>query len=77
MNRPQLDQGSSTSATVEVMSDTAKLAYSPEEVAQLLGLHPNTVYAMLKSGELPGIKAGRKWLISVKGLELWLAGGIR
>ena len=60
---------------VEVMSTFDKLAYSPEEVARLLGLHPNSVYSMLKSGELPGIKAGRRWLISKQRFGVWLDGG--
>ena len=58
----------------EVMSPTDKLAYTPEEVAKLLGLHPNSVYQMLKSGELPGVKAGRKWLVSKRRFHGWLDG---
>ena len=59
----------------EVMSPITKQAYTPEEVAKLLGLHPNSVYSMLKCGELPGLKAGRKWLISKRRFETWLDGG--
>ncbi len=67
-------QGASKLAEPEVMSTTTKLAYTPEEVAGLLGVHPNTVYAMLKSGELPGVRAGRRWLVSRKRLDFWLDG---
>ena len=59
---------------VEVMSTFDKIVYSPEEVAHLLGLHQNSIYSMLKSGALPGIKAGRRWLISKQRLEVWLSG---
>jgi excisionase family DNA binding protein len=57
------------------MSSTDRQVYTPEEVAKLLGLHPNSVYTMLKSGELPGVRAGRKWLISKRRLDAWLDGG--
>ncbi len=57
------------------MSSTDRQAYTPEEVAKLLGLHANSVYTMLKSGELPGVRAGRKWLISKRRLYAWLDGG--
>ena len=68
------DIGSLTTET-EVMSDDDRRAYTPEEVSRLLGLHINSVYTMLKSGDLPGIRAGRKWLISKRRFEAWLDGG--
>ncbi len=37
---------------------------SPEEVAELLGVTPNTVRAWLRDGSLKGIKLGRKNLKS-------------
>ena len=58
----------------EVMSDDRQV-YTPEEVARMLGLHLNSVYTMLNNGELPGVKAGRKWLISKRRFEAWLNGG--
>lgn len=59
----------------EVMSSTDRLVYSPEEVARLLGLHANSVYSLLKSGTLPAVRAGRRWLIPKRRLEAWLEGG--
>jgi excisionase family DNA binding protein len=64
----------STHAEVEVMSSTDRLALTPEEVSQMLGLHLNSVYSMLKDGSLPAIKAGRRWLISKRRFEAWLDG---
>ena len=58
------------------MSNDDRRAFTPEEVAKLLGLHINSVYAMLKSGALPGIKAGRKWMISKRRFDAWLDGGV-
>ncbi len=49
-----------------------KLAYSPREVAKLLGLHYNTVYKIIRNGELPAKKAGARLIISRAALEKWL-----
>ena len=65
---------SSLTTEVEVTSSVDRQVYTPEEVARLLGLHSNSVYGLLKSGELPGLKAGRKWLISKRRFEAWLDG---
>jgi excisionase family DNA binding protein len=37
----------------------ARLAYSPDEVAQLLGVSRPFVYKMMNSGDLPSLKLGR------------------
>ena len=34
-----------------------------DEVAELLGICSNTIYSLLKSGELKGQKIGKGWLI--------------
>ena len=60
----------------EVMSDDDRRAYTPEEVARMLGLHLNSVYAMLKCGEIPGVRARRKWLISKKRFDAWFDGEV-
>ena len=57
------------------MSSADRQVYTPEEVARMLGLHPNSVYTMLKAAEMPGVRAGRKWLISKRRFEAWLDGG--
>ncbi len=73
-NEPGHRYGGSLTGKVEVTSFTNRLALTPEEVARLLGLHPNSVYAMLKNGTLPAVKAGRKWLISKRRFDTWLDG---
>ena len=70
----QAPEASSLPPEPEVTSRADKLVFTPEEVAKLLGLHPNSVYSMLNCGELPGLKAGRKWLISKRRFEVWLDG---
>jgi excisionase family DNA binding protein len=59
----------------EVMSSVDRQVLSPEEVARMLGLHLNSVYSMLKAGSIPGVRAGRRWLISKRRFEAWLDGG--
>ena len=66
---------SSLTTEPEVMSDDERRAYTPEEVARMLGLHANSTYSMLKNGELPAVKAGRKWLIAKRRFKAWLDGG--
>ena len=40
----------------------------PLEVADLLDLHPNTIYRLLQSGKLPARKVGGSWRIYKKDL---------
>jgi len=55
-----------------VTNKLEKMALSPEETAQVLGLHVNSVRALIHNGKLPAIKLGRKYLISVIELRKWL-----
>lgn len=43
------------------------------EVAEVLRLHPTTVYRLVKRGELPGFKIGGNWRINRASLDLWLS----
>jgi len=49
--------------------------YSVEEVAEILGVHCNTVRRMLMRGELKGVKIGRLWRINEDDLKEILAIG--
>ncbi len=47
------------------MTSDSRLDYrDPEWVAQQLGIDKNAVYRYLDEGTLPGLRLGRKWLIS-------------
>lgn len=50
------------------------LTIGPDKAADWLGLAPSKVRQMLYSGEIPGIKMGKRWLIPVKALESWIDG---
>lgn len=52
-----------------------KMAYSIQETSEAIGVHPNTIYTLVKTGKLPSITLGRKILISKIELERWLAAG--
>ena len=53
---------------------TMPKAYTVEEVAQILKVHPRTVYRMLDRGELKGFKVGTVWRISQPTLEAFMGG---
>jgi len=50
-----------------------RLAYSPEETAELLGISRELVHDLLRTGQLGSVKAGRRRLISKRRLEAFLA----
>lgn len=45
---------------------------TPEEVAQKLKLHPDTVARLLRQGKIPGYKVAGSWRISPTELEEWM-----
>jgi excisionase family DNA binding protein len=51
-----------------------RLAYSPDEAAELLGISRELVHDLLRTGELGSRKAGRRRLIAKRHLEEFLAG---
>lgn len=54
--------------------DPKKEVFNPEEAAEWLGVHAQTVYRLLRSGELPGKKIGQQWRIHKGALEAFLKG---
>jgi len=51
----------------------AKAILTIEEVAEILRVHPTTVYRLLKRGSIPGFKVGGNWRISAIALNSWMA----
>lgn len=45
---------------------------TPEEVAAMLRVHPETVLRALRSGKLSGTKVGRQWRVARETLEEYL-----
>lgn len=52
-----------------------RLAYSPDDAADLLGISRELVHDLLRTGQLGSVKAGRRRLIGKHHLEAFLAGG--
>ncbi len=42
------------------------------QVAELLHLHPMTVYRLAKEGKLPGFKVGGRWRFDRGAMEIWM-----
>ena len=55
-------------------TDTERLTLTVDEAAALLGVHRLTVYAAVKSGEIPSIKIGSRILIPKAKLDDMLNG---
>jgi excisionase family DNA binding protein len=51
-----------------------RLAYSPDEAAELLGISKELIHDLLRTGQLGSRKAGRRRLIAKRHLEAFLAG---
>lgn len=49
-----------------------KLLLSPEEAMEVTGIGRTALYQMLRANEIPHIKRGRRYFISVKHLNLWI-----
>ena len=47
----------------------ARRTYTPEEVAEILGVPITRVRAWLREGHLEGIKVSRSWLIPVSAVD--------
>jgi excisionase family DNA binding protein len=51
-----------------------RMAFSPDEAAELLGISPELVFDLLRTGQLKYRKAGRRTLISRVNLDDFLDG---
>ncbi|UCC94927.1 MAG: helix-turn-helix domain-containing protein [Candidatus Omnitrophota bacterium] len=47
-----------------------------QEAASYLGLHPMTVYRLIKKGDLPGFKVGGQWRFKKDLLDAWIVSKI-
>lgn len=54
---------------VKEESRTIKAVLSPDEARTILGLSRNTFMNLLLTGQLKGVKAGRRWLISSQAID--------
>lgn len=55
-----------------------RLAVNAAEAAEMLGISLPTLRQLTRRADFPAVKLGRRWVISVAGLQRWLdeqAGG--
>ena len=45
---------------------------TPSEAMDILGIGKNTVYRLLNTGQLPGIRIGRSWRISLDSIQAFI-----
>lgn len=50
----------------------ARLTYTVNEVADLLGLGLGSTYTAIRSGEIPARKLGARWVIPKAAFHAWL-----
>ena len=50
----------------------AKLAVSVPEAAEMLGISIPSMYQLVHVAGFPSIRIGKRWLISIRGLEEWV-----
>lgn len=46
--------------------------FNVEEVAEYLGITPDTVYRKARTGEIPGVRIGRIWRFPKDVIDDWL-----
>lgn len=56
-------------------TDGSRVAYSPQEVGDLVKLPYSTVLTLIKRGELKAVRAGKRWRVSAREIDRWLADG--
>ena len=44
-----------------------------KEVAKYLGLHPISIYRLIKTSDIPAMKIGGQWRFKKEVLDTWLA----
>ena len=55
------------------MTSESRLVYTVEEAGKLLGIGRSAAYEAARTGELPVIRIGRRWLVSKQALERMLS----
>jgi len=58
---------------MDVVNDKLDRVLTITEVAEVLRLHPTTIYRLVKRGDLPAFKIGGSWRVSSASLDQWLS----
>lgn len=58
--------------TADVVPITGRAVYTVEEVAHLLSLSRGSTYTLVRTGQIPALKLGGRWVIPKRRLHAWL-----
>ena len=56
----------------EAICDEVSLTYTVDEVAVLLGIARDVAYENVRSGLIPAVRVGRRWLVPRSRFHAWL-----
>lgn len=56
----------------EVLFSSYPEVLGVEAVADILGIHPNSVRALIKQHQIPAKKVGMKWAVLREDLKIWM-----
>ncbi len=57
---------------METKAEERKEYFSPDEMAEWIGIGRTLAYRLLSSGEIPSYKIGRRRIVSRSDVEAWL-----
>jgi excisionase family DNA binding protein len=60
--------------SVPIQTPATRAVYTVREVAALLSLSTSTAYALVRSGDIPAERLGRRWVIPRTRFHAWLDG---
>jgi excisionase family DNA binding protein len=58
------------------MNNITKGALTVEETAKYLGIGRSMAYEAIRSGEIPAMRIGTRWIVPIEELNGWLASRI-
>lgn len=61
--------------TADALLDRYGVTMTPADVSEVLHCHPSHVRALCRSGELPGVRVGDRWLVPTSKLAIIIDGG--
>lgn len=60
--------------TIPTTDEPQRLTWTPEEAAPRLGVGVKAVHALIRRGELPAVRVGRRWFVPRQALVEFIAG---
>lgn len=57
------------------MTEKTEKLLTPEEVSEIVSLHPETIRVMARDGRLPAVKIGRFWRFRPAAVREWIDAG--